>query len=131
MSTSFLSIRTVLGFIAAIIGLLILLTYVSFQARFLILGPQLSLTNEPPTTTNERFVTLTGQARNITRITLNGKQIFTNQDGYFSEAMMLENGYTIATVAATDRFGRTAELVREFMYLPASVPSSTPEVITN
>lgn len=97
----------------------------------MIQGPQVTLLEEPPKVVNERFVTLLGHADNITRITLNGRPIFTDQAGYFHEAMMLENGYTIATIAATDRYGRTTAVIREFMYLPASVIPSTIDSISN
>jgi hypothetical protein len=76
-------------------------------------------------------VTLRGHARNITHITLNGRPIFTDQAGYFQEAMMLENGYTIATIAATDRYGRTTAVSREFVFLPASIVPSTTDTISN
>lgn len=123
--------RTTLSLLLATIIIGLVVVYVVFQARFLLLGPQLILTDETTVVSNKRFVTMSGQATNITRITLNGRQIFTDQDGYFEEEMMLENGYTIATVAAVDRFGRTTEVVREFMYLPASVATSTSEVFIN
>lgn len=123
--------RTTIGLVLALIITTAIILYIVFQARFLLIGPQLVLLEELPAVTNERFVTIVGQATNITSITLNGRPIFTDEDGYFSEEMMLENGYTIATVAATDRFGRTTDIVREFMYLPASVAPSTTEAITN
>jgi len=124
-------IRTILGMIAFLVVIGFILSYVVFQARFLLTGPRLTWLEEPPLVVNELFVTLSGRAENITRISLNGRTIFTDQDGYFKEAMMLENGYTIATVAATDRFGRTKEIVREFVYFPASVATSTTEALIN
>jgi hypothetical protein len=103
------------------LGGLALLLYILWQARFMIAGPQISLAEEPPRVSNERFVTLRGEVRNITTITLNGRQIFTDPHGNFNEALPLENGYTIATIAATDRYGRTTRLERSFMYTPASI----------
>ena len=105
----------------AFIGLLCLLAYIIWQARFLIMGPQITLSVEPERVSNERIITLEGQARNIAKITLNGRQIFTDPTGNFAEALVLENGYTIATIAATDRYGRTTTLTRPFMYTPASM----------
>lgn len=124
-------LRTLLGGIVSIIVLALIAGYIVYQARFMIQGPSIVLLNEPPRVLNEHFVTIAGQAQNITRINLNGRPIFTDQAGYFAEAMMLENGYTIATVAATDRYGRTTEVIREFMYVPASVVPSTTDLIIN
>ncbi len=108
------------GALMVLFGLTLIL-YVLWQARFLIAGPQITLAEEPPRVSNERFITLRGEARNITTITLNGRQIFTDPYGHFNEALVLENGYTIATIAATDRYGRTTSLERSFMYTPASI----------
>jgi hypothetical protein len=98
-----------------------LLLYIAFQARFLIVGPEITLLNEPDSVQNSPTVTLTGTARNIAKITLNGRQIFTDQSGYFSEALVLENGYTIATITAIDRYGRETNVVRSFVYTPTSI----------
>jgi hypothetical protein len=113
--------RTLVRTSLIVLLLLLLLLYILWQARFLLLGPQVTLTTEPPRVSNERIITLTGEASNISKITLNGRQIFTDPSGHFSEALVLENGYTIATIAATDRYGRTTTLARPFMYTPASL----------
>jgi hypothetical protein len=94
-------------------GLLLLLIYVLFQARFLIEGPKIRLIDEPNSVQNNQIVHLRGQARNISKITLNGRQIFTDKTGYFDEALVLENGYTIATIQATDRYGRQTSVEKK------------------
>lgn len=106
--------------LVAILGI-VMLGYFLYQARLLLLGPQLTLENDPTVVQHEKVVPLIGSARNITRITLNGRPIFTNPDGYFEEALVLENGYTVATIRAQDRYGRTTEITREFVYVPASL----------
>lgn len=94
--------------------------YVIFQARYIIRGPELALTNEPNTVQNEQQITLTGTAENITNITLNGRTIVTDQDGHFREHIVLENGYNIVSIEAHDRYGRSTILEREFVYTPLS-----------
>jgi len=102
------------------LGLVLVAAYVVFQARFLILGPQLQLTQEPGQLVNERQITLAGAAFNISRLWLNDRQIYTDAQGNFKEALVLENGYTIATVRAEDRYGRETTIRRTYVYLPAS-----------
>ena len=104
-----------------ICGVLALVLYVAFQARFLIQGPSITLIDEPSSVQNTKIIHIKGNARNITKITLNGRQIFTDKSGYFDEALVLENGYTIATIAATDRYGRETDVVRQFVYTPTSI----------
>jgi hypothetical protein len=114
-----LTLRPVLFTAIGILIGTIFFSYVIFQARFLIQGPVITLTTEPPTEQTEQIVTLEGTVKNITRLSLNGRQIFTDETGYFKEALLLENGYTIATIAATDRYGRETKVIRSFVYVPA------------
>ncbi len=89
--------------------------YVLFQARFLLAGPQIFV-HRLPSEQEQRLVTIEGQARNIARMTLNGRQIYTDKDGNFKEALVLENGYTIATLEAEDRYGRQTSLTESYVY---------------
>lgn len=102
---------------AALAGICLFVGYVLFQARFIIEGPQITLTSNNPVVNQGRVVTLAGQARNITRMTLNGRQIYTDKYGNFKEALVLENGYTIMTLQAEDRYGRTTTLSRSFVHI--------------
>ncbi len=67
---------------------------------------------------NERVVTLEGDAANIARMSLNGRAIYTDESGHFKEEIVLENGYTTATIRAEDRYGRTVSVDRGFVYTP-------------
>lgn len=120
-TTQSLTARSILKYLLSFIGLGCLILYITFQARFLIAGPVITLVNEPASVQNSPTVTLSGNARNLAKITLNGRQIFTDQSGYFNEALVLENGYTIATITATDRYGRETSVVRSFVYTPTSI----------
>ena len=105
-------IRTL--FILGIIGLFG--WYLSYQARFILEGPVVEFEELPAFTQSERQVVLEGQARNIVALTLNGREIYTDQSGYFKEALILENGYTVATITARDRYGRTRSYEEAFVY---------------
>ncbi|PJC56455.1 hypothetical protein CO026_00215 [Candidatus Kaiserbacteria bacterium CG_4_9_14_0_2_um_filter_41_32] len=121
ITTSRFTLRIILKYSFVIIVLGSLFSYIAFQARFMIEGPQITLDSEPNRVQNERIITLSGTAKNITEITLNGRQIFTDEYGHFDEALVLENGYTITTIAAFDRYGRRTQVVRSFVYIPASI----------
>ncbi len=114
-----LDFRTTLyyGFLAILA--LCFVAYTIFQARFLIEGPQISLTDTAASVQEARVITLSGVAKNIVMLTLNGREIYTDRNGFFNEALVLENGYTIATLTAHDRFGRTQKLTQNFVYAPA------------
>lgn len=115
-----ISLRTVVHCLGILVIVLLLLGYVKFQARNILTGPVIILNDTHTVAQSEPMVTLTGTAQNIVRLTLNGKEIYTNKDGGFSEELVLERGYTIVTLAAQDRFGRTTSLSREFVHVPFS-----------
>ena len=120
-TTSTFPLRTILFFFILGLLLLVLATYVLYQARFLVLGPQIVLSSEPANIQHERVVMLEGQMFNIVRASLNGRPIYTDERGYFEEALILENGYTVATLEAEDRYGRTTHIEQPFMFVPQSI----------
>ncbi len=116
--------RTILLVLISLFLILLIVGYIVFQARFLIAGPVISLSNEPAVQHNERTIYLSGTAHNITHLWLNDRPIFTDAAGEFNEALVLENGYTVATLRARDRFGRETRVERPFVYTPASLPKN-------
>ena len=115
-----ITLRTILKYFAFAVVILWVGLYALFQSRFLIIGPQVILTAEPDIIQNERRIFLEGTAFNISRLWLNDRQIFTDAQGHFTEALVLENGYTLATLRAEDRYGRTTQIERSFVYTPSS-----------
>jgi hypothetical protein len=119
-SLSQYSFRALIKYWLIALASILIVFFVLFQARFLIMGPQIILTESPKALGNERQVELKGKAYNISRIWLNDRPIFTDAQGNFKEALVLENGYTIATLRAEDRYGRTTNVTREMVYVPQS-----------
>ncbi len=111
--------RTIIKFFSIAIGLLCIFIYVIFQARYLIIGPQITLTEQLEVRQNERLIHLTGSTNNISHLWLNDRPIYTNAKGNFKEALVLENGYTITTLRAEDRYGRETTVTKSFVYTPA------------
>ncbi len=90
--------------------------YVAFQARFLIMGPEILISEELETIQDGRVMKLTGRAENVTAVFLNGRPIAIDQAGTFAEGVVLENGYTIVSIDARDRYGRAVHWERPFVY---------------
>ena len=118
--SSYTSFQTAVKVSMVTVGLCIVLVYLAFQARFLIIGPQIVLREQPELLQNERQVYLSGSAYNISRLWLNDRQIYTDAQGNFNEPLILENGYTIATLRADDRYGRQTTITQPFVYSPSS-----------
>lgn len=120
LSVSGTPFKTVVKAFVLTLALMLVLLFVIFQARFLIIGPQIVLKDGISGPQNERQIYLDGTAYNISRLWLNDRQIYTDTEGNFKEALILENGYTIATLKAEDRYGRTTTVTKDLVYAPAS-----------
>jgi hypothetical protein len=84
-----------------------ILGYGLFEARRIIEGPVVTIyTPQNGSATSTTGVVIAGKAENISFLTINDKPSFTDQQGNFSETLSIPPGFTVLTVAATDRFGR-------------------------
>lgn len=110
-----------LGGILRIFGVVVLLglvlLYVQFQARNFIQGPSISLLGDYESVQYSQELELEGSVENIVKLTLNGREINTDEQGNFKEDVFLEKGYTVLTLYAEDRFGRSTRIEREYVYV--------------
>jgi hypothetical protein len=84
--------------------------YTLFQARFLILGPQVKIDYPPDGfVATSSLMTISGTARNVTAISLDGRPIFLDQYGNFSEELLVPPDESTILIQARDRFGRETE----------------------
>lgn len=93
------------------------LAYGVWQARFLIVGPAITVSEPPSIVQNDRTVMVSGTAKNATGLFLNGRPIVTDQSGAFTEAVILENGHTVVSIDAHDRYGRATHWEQPFVYV--------------
>lgn len=89
---------------------LLLVSYSLFQARVLLTGPRIWIDNpQDGDTVRNPLIVMEGRTRNIAWLSLNGRQIFTDEEGRWSEKLIVSKGLSIMTVRARDRFGREKE----------------------
>lgn len=93
-----------------ILGLILILGYGLFEARRLIEGPTLTIL-EPidGSATSSALVRIVGEGQNISFLTINDAEAFTDESGHFEELLSPPTGVTVFTVKAQDRFGRKAQ----------------------
>lgn len=113
-----LTAASLLKIIGMSVGIVVILSYGYFQARFLIEGPQITLESPTTITQNTQMIQVRGTAKNITTLTLNGKTIHTDEEHVFEEILVLPESYTIMTLRATDRYGRVQTRTQELTYSP-------------
>ena len=105
------------GQIIGLSFLLILGAYIYYQSATFREGPIIAI--ESPSngaTVTDSLVRIEGYAKNISRISMNGDQIFTDENHRFSEELLVSPGYTIITINALDRFNRSVEQKLELIY---------------
>ena len=103
---------------------LVVISYGLFEARKLLEGPEITILSPADgSATSSAAVTVMGTAQNISFLTINDAPSYTDEAGKFVYRLSPPAGYTVVTVAATDRFGRRASKSISFnvvTYCPAS-----------
>ncbi len=93
---------------------LIIIIYSLFQASKILSGPIIEIdTPQNGATYNQTLIELTGKARNIAHLNLNGRPIFTDKEGYFKEKLLLSSGLNIIKLDGVDKFKAQTEKVLE------------------
>lgn len=91
--------------------------YVLFNFRFLITGPQINIVSpENGSQFEEPTITLIGKTKNISFISLNDRPIFVDEDGNFSEKLLLSPGLSIIELYGQDRFDRETRILLQYVY---------------
>ena len=92
-----------------IVIVVLILGYGAFEARRLITGPQITILSPlDGSATSSAAVLISGIAENISFLTINDTPAYTDESGRFTQVLSPPPGYAVFTVAATDRFGRSA-----------------------
>ena len=85
----------------------LIIGYGVFEARRLVAGPQITVSApQDGGRVASTTVTISGVAQNIAFLTINYAPAFTDAHGNFSVTLVPPPGYSVFTVAASDRFGR-------------------------
>lgn len=101
-------IKKTLITVFSILGLL----YVAWNGRNVILGPRIEiLFPENGEAFEEHLINVNGKAANASFLTLNDKQIYVDNTGYFSEHIALLPGINTIKIGSKDRFGETKEKI--------------------
>lgn len=59
---------------------------------------------------------INGKAEHATHINLNGREIFIDKDGSFSEPIALIPGFSVITIDTEDKFGKSKEKKFQLVY---------------
>ena len=99
--------------------------YAYYEGRGLLYGPAIEIDNRVMEV-SEPFITIEGNARRISSLSMNGTSIVVTEDGAFSEGYVLAPGYNRITLSARDRWGKTTERSIEILYTPSTRSGQAP-----
>lgn len=77
------------------------------------------------------LIQIKGNAKNATYLSLNGREIFIDKDGSFTEQVSLLSGLSVVTIDAQDKFGKVSEKKFEVMYQKNTGAVALGDVIIN
>ena len=93
---------------AVILFGLIIIGYGLFQGKKYIIGPVITIYSpQNGAAYNTPLIQVDGRVQNVSFLKLDGRQIFTDTKGRFSEKLLLSSGYNILVLDAQDKFGKT------------------------
>lgn len=102
-----------------LLSLLVLLIvgYTGFNSRFLLQGPEIELEHpEETVTTDDNTFYLRGKVLHSSFISVNGRPIFIDEAGNFSEKLLLSSGISIIDIYAKDKFGKETRKKIDVLY---------------
>ncbi len=119
--------KAVLKMILTLTVISIIVGYSYYKSKDFIIGPTIIITS-PQTGdgVSESLIEILGIANSISYISINDRQIFTNEEGEFREKLLLFSGYNIISIKARDKFDRKIEKILEIVY-KAPIEDETPK----
>ncbi len=83
-----------------------IILYAFFRSYDLVFGVKIKNVNVVDGAKIEQStIDITGNAKNATKLVLNGREISIDKNGNFSETVALLSGYNIVSIEAEDKFG--------------------------
>ena len=101
------NIKWWLGIMSCVILFVIIMIFGYEKMSFVFNGIKIEAVLEQKDDSSLAIVS--GNAEKAVYITLNGREIFIDKEGNFSESIIILPGFSIITLNARDKFGKTAE----------------------
>lgn len=111
------NVLTYIKFYSWVVLILVIVGYILFNSRILIEGPTITIkTPQNGSSTEEKITKLEGETKNTTFISINDRPITIDENGKFSETLLLLPGYNIIVFRIKDKFNRELTKKLELFY---------------
>ncbi|MEW5907571.1 MAG: hypothetical protein AB1643_00065 [Patescibacteria group bacterium] len=103
-----------LGIIAVLV--ITFSVYGIYKAKNFLIGPRINIDSpKDGEIVSSEFIEIRGTAKNISGLYLNGRRVFTDENGFFKEGLLIAQGYNIIEINAVDKFNHTKDIKREII----------------
>lgn len=107
-----------LSLVLGIIAVSLIFGYFWHQLSYLIYPPNIEIAQPASDfTTPEEFLEISGQTKPDVYLTINGKEVYVDNKGFFQSVVSLKLGLNIFKIEARDRFGKTNTVIRKVMVI--------------
>lgn len=111
-----MSIKAGIKITISAIVLVVIFGYAYLRSESFVRGPSITITTpKNGESVEEPFLAIEGIVKRAAYITLNGRQVYTDETGNLREGVLLAEGYNIFELTAEDRFGRTTKKILEIV----------------
>ena len=112
-----MSIKSGIKITLGAIVLTVILGYAYSRTESFLRGPSINITApQNGSSVHQQIILIEGIIERAAHITLNGRQIYTNEAGILAEEILLAEGYNVLEFSVKDRFGRETREVLEVIY---------------
>ncbi len=84
-----------------------ILGYAYYRSKDAIFGITITASVADGATLDKPLLTITGNAVHASKFTIDDRELLLDKDGNYTDTLLLQEGYTILELEASDRFGRT------------------------
>ncbi|MFA5831193.1 MAG: hypothetical protein WC878_05180 [Candidatus Paceibacterota bacterium] len=111
------NLKKIIGISAVTILSVTVLGYSYFRTKDFLKGPVLEISApKNGEIFDTALIKISGASKNLAFLNLDGRKIFTDKEGNWSEKLLLQPGLNIIEIQATDRFGREVKRTRQVVY---------------
>ncbi len=104
--------------------------YAYYRSKDAIFGITITSSVADGATLENKLLTITGNAIHASKFTINDRELLLDKNGNYTDTLLLQDGYTILELEASDRFGRTKTKTLHLYTRPNStVVTPSPEVL--
>ncbi len=108
--------KKVLVWIVIVVIATIIISYALYASHGFIKGPDITIMEPRDSSFSTSTIQISGVANRAKTLTLNGRSIFIDEKGNFSETILLSPGYNVENIEAQDKFGRIEQIRLPIFY---------------